>query len=435
MISSKLAIALALLLLGGSCASADSLQEAINVDYEKNLADLFAHFHENPELSFREFETAKRMANELRNLGYEVTEGVGGTGVVAVLENGDGPTVLLRADMDGLPVAEASGLPYASTVRQNDLNGIERSVMHACGHDVHITSLVGYAKQLIVRRDRWSGTLVLICQPAEEIASGARAMLNDGLYERFPKPDYAIGFHVISNISSGKIVVGYQTVGSSMDSVDILVRGVGTHGASPHAGIDPVLVASHIVVSLRSIVSRTIPPMKPGVITVGSIHGGSKHNIIGNQVKMQLTVRADDPETRATLLDSIDRVADGVARSLGVPEHLLPEVVRSTTDTTPPNINDEPTARFLKKAFIEHFEDGTVIERARDGMGAEDFAYYGQPKRKVKSVFFLVGGSVAKDMDDAPPHHSPKFQINPEPAIKTGVEAMVVAAMSLFEKK
>jgi hippurate hydrolase len=285
------------------------------------------------------------------------------------------------------------------------------------------------------RRDQWSGTLVLICQPAEEIGSGARAMLKDGLYERFPKPDYAVGFHVSSKIPSGKIVVQYQTVSSSVDSVDIIVHGVGTHGAAPHTGIDPVLVASHIVVSLQSVVSRTISPMKPGVITVGSFHGGTKHNIIGNNVKMQLTVRADDAETREILLDSIDRVADGVARSLGVPEHLLPEVLRSPNDMTPPNINDEPTARFLKSVFADHFEKGTVIDLKREMMGGEDFAYYGQPERNVKSVFFNVGGSVTEDTKQAPPHHSPIFKIKPEPAIKTGTEAMVVAAMTLLKSK
>jgi len=352
---------------------------------------------------------------------------------VAVLKNGEGPTVMLRADMDGLPVTEKSGLSYASKARQIDIHGVEQSVMHACGHDVHITSLVGTARQLMARRGQWSGTLVLIVQPAEEIGSGARAMLKDGLYERFPKPDYAVGFHVGSKIPSGKIVVQYQTVSSSVDSVDILVHGVGTHGAAPHSGIDPVLVASQIVVSLQSVVSRTISPMKPGVITVGSIHGGTKHNIIGNRVEMQLTVRSDDAETREILLDSIDRVADGVARSLGVPEHLLPEVVGSATDMTPPNINDEPTARRIKSAFIDHFEHGTVIDLKRQMMGGEDFAYYGQPERNVKSVFFNVGGSVTENTKQSPPHHSPIFKINPEPAIQTGVEAMVVAAMTLMK--
>ena len=422
-----------LIFFGCVSVSAESLREAINKDYDKNLAKLFVHFHKNPELSFREFETAKRMARELRSLGYEVTEDVGQTGLVAVLKNGDGPTVLLRADMDGLPVTENSGLSYASKARQVDIHGVEQSVMHACGHDVHITSLVGTARQLMARRDQWSGTLVLICQPAEEIGSGARAMLKDGLYERFPKPDYAVGFHVSSKIPSGKIVVQYQTVSSSVDSVDILVHGVGTHGAAPHTGIDPVLVASQIVVSLQSIVSRTISPMRPGVVTVGSIHGGTKHNIIGNRVEMQLTVRADDARTREILLDSIDRVADGVARSLGVPENLLPEVSRSPNDMTPPNINNEPTARVLKSAFVDHFESGTVIDLKREMMGGEDFAYYGQPERKVKSVFFNVGGSVTDDTTKAPPHHSPIFKVLPEPAIKTGVEAMVVAAMTLMD--
>ncbi|MFQ5983576.1 MAG: amidohydrolase, partial [Woeseiaceae bacterium] len=338
-------IATALLTISILCAApateAESLREAIAADYDANLERLFVHFHANPELSHREHETAKRLAKEIRAFGFDVTEGVGGAGIVAVLRNGPGPTVMLRADMDGLPVEEQSGLPYASKARQVDITGIEQPVMHACGHDVHITAMVGIARQMAARKNHWSGTLVMIGQPAEERISGARAMLEDGLYERFPKPDYALAFHVIAGKPSGKIEVPLTITGSSSDSVDIIVHGVGAHGASPHKGIDPVLVASQIVVTLQSVVSRTIAPLQPGVITVGAIHGGRKHNIIGDRVEMQLTVRSDDAETREKLLDGIDRVAEGVARSLGVPDDLLPEVIRSETETTPPTINDE----------------------------------------------------------------------------------------------
>ncbi|MBW3568425.1 MAG: amidohydrolase, partial [Proteobacteria bacterium] len=267
-------------------ASAADLRDAIAADYEANLEGLFRHFHANPELSNREFETAKRLAKELRALGYDVTEGVGGTGVVAVMKNGEGRTVMLRADMDGLPVEEKSGLPYASKARQANARGEEMPVMHACGHDVHVTALIGAARQLAKRRDEWSGTLVLIGQPAEELISGARAMLEDGLYERFPKPQAALAFHVSADTPTGKVEVPLDITASSSDSVDITVHGVGAHGASPHKGIDPVLVASQIVVTLQSVVSRTINPLEPGVITVGSIHGGSKHNIIGEKVHL-----------------------------------------------------------------------------------------------------------------------------------------------------
>ena len=419
-------------LLTGPVSAAGALSEAIAADYAETLEDLFLHFHEHPELSNLEFETATRLATELRSLGYEVTEDVGGTGIVAILANGPGPTVMLRADMDGLPVKEMSGLPYASTATQVDITGEEQPVMHACGHDVHMTALVGAARQLAARTQEWSGTLMLIGQPAEERISGARAMLEDGLYTRFPKPEYALAFHVQADYPSGKIEVPLSIVASSADSVDIVVYGVGAHGASPHKGIDPVLVASQIVVSLQSVVSRTLNPLEPGVITVGAIHGGTKHNIIGDRVHMQLTVRSDSFEVREALLDGIERVAEGVARSLGVSEDRLPEVIPSATETTPPTINDEQTAQLIKSAFIEHFGDGLMVEQPRDGMGAEDFAYFVTPDRNVKGVYFVVGGTPEGELDTAPSHHSPLFRIEPEPAVKSGVEAMVVGAMTLM---
>ena len=430
----RLPLVAAALALMPSLGGAQPLRQAIAADYEATLEELFIHFHENPELSFREFATAERLASELRALGYEVTEGVGGTGIVALLENGAGPTVMLRADMDGLPVEEQSGLPYASSLRQVDIAGIEQPVMHACGHDVHMTALIGTARQMAARADEWSGTLILIGQPAEERISGARAMLADGLYTRFPKPDYALAFHVSSLHPAGKITVPLGIAYSSSDSVDMVVHGVGAHGAYPHKGIDPVLVAAQIVVTLQSVVSRTINPLEPGVITVGAIHGGTKHNIIGERVDMQLTVRSDSPATRELLLDSIDRVADGVARSLGVPDDRLPEVHRSATETTPPTINDAETAEIVRAAFLEHFGTEIVVDRPRDGMGAEDFAYFITPEQGVKGVYFGVGGTPEGEVATAPSHHSPLFKIEPEPAIKSGVEAMVVGAMTLLRR-
>ena len=410
----------------------DALRAAIAADYEENLEALFKHFHANPELSHREFETSKRLAAEIEKFGFDVTTGVGGTGVVAVMENGDGPTVMLRADMDGLPVKEDTGLPYISKATQEDIDGVVKPTMHACGHDTHITSLVGAAKQLAARKDDWSGTLVLIGQPAEERISGAREMLNDGLYKRFPKPDYALAFHVSAQTPSGQIVLSEGAAYSSADSVDIIVHGVGAHGASPHKGIDPVLIASQIVVSLQSVVSRTIAPLQPGVITVGAIHGGTKHNIIGDRVEMQLTVRSDSPEVREKLLDGIDRVTEGVAISMGVPKDKMPEVIRSKTETTPPTVNDGDTARRLKAVFANNFGEDIFYTAPRQGMGAEDFAYFVTPETGVKGVYFAVGGTSEKDLEDAASHHSPFFKIEPEPAIKTGTEAMVVGAMALL---
>lgn len=430
--AAALAVLLALHAAQGVAADVDELQAAIGADYTANLRALFEHFHSNPELSYLETATARRMASELRALGYDVTENVGGTGVVAVLENGPGNTVMLRADMDGLPVLEQSGLPYASKARQLDIDGVEQPVMHACGHDVHITALIGAAKQLAARTDAWSGTLVLIAQPAEERAGGARAMIADGLYERFPKPEYALAFHVAALQAAGTLYVSLGAAYSGADTVDIVVHGVGAHGASPHKGVDPVLVASQIVVSLQSLVSRTIDPLRPGVITVGAIQGGSKHNIIGDRVDLKLTVRSEDPVTRALLLDGIDRVAAGVAASLGVPADKMPEVIRSTTETTPPTLNDPASARLVRDAFVEHFGSNIVIDQPREGMGAEDFAYLVAPEHGVKGVYFSVGGTPPAALPTAASHHSPLFKIEPEPAVKAGAAAMVVGALELL---
>jgi len=431
------ACAASLIALGtAGMTSADSdLRAAIDKDYQENLGPLFQYFHQHPELSFLETETSRRLASELRALGYDVTEGVGGTGVVAVMKNGDGPTVLIRADMDGLPLKEDSGVANPSTVTQVDIDGIEKPVMHACGHDVHITSLVGAARQMAARKEDWSGTLVLVGQPAEERIGGARAMIQDGLYERFPKPDYAIAFHVAAELETGTIEVPLEQVASSSDSVDIIVHGVGAHGAYPHMGIDPVLVASQIVVSLQSIVSRSIAPLEPGVITVGAIHGGFKHNIIGDKVEMQITVRSDDPEVREELLDGIDRVARGVAISMNVPEDLMPEVIRSETETTPPTINDPATAQRLRDAFAARISDAVLVDPPRGGMGAEDFAYFVTPDTGVKGVYFNVGGTPADELENAASHHSPFFRIWPEPSVELGTEAMVIGAMTLMPAK
>jgi hippurate hydrolase len=272
----------------------------------------------------------------------------------------------------------------------------------------------------------------LIGQPSEERANGARDMLADGLYTRFPKPDYALGFHVWATAAAGTIMVPPRIAMSSADTVDIVVHGVGTHGAYPHRGVDPILVASQIVVSLQSLVSRTIDPLEAGVVTVGTIRGGTKANIIGDRVDLQLTVRADNYETRAKLLEGIERVAGGVARSLGVPEDKLPDVIVSKTETTPPTLNDEPTAARIQSAFRESFGDARVPPNRREGMGGEDFAYYGAPGHGVKAVFFFVGGTPAAELANVAAHHSPLFKIAPEPSITTGIEAMVVGALTLL---
>jgi len=421
------------LLLAVQPALAATLHEDVARDYAVNLQPLFLHFHQNPELSFKEAKTAQRMALELKKLGLKVTPDVGGTGVVAVLENGPGPVLLIRADMDALPVEERSGLAYASKTRQVDVEGVERPVMHACGHDSHITALIGTARQLAARKGQWRGTVVFIAQPAEERIGGAKAMLADGLYTRFPKPEYALAFHVNAQDEQGKIAVRDAIAYSSSDSVDITVRGVGAHGASPHRGVDPVLIASQIVVSLQSLVSRSIDPLQPGVVTVGAIHGGSKHNIIGEEVELQLTVRADTPEVRQQLLAGIERIAHNTARSLGAPEDKLP-LVRAHGESTPPTANDPETARRLKAAFVRELGAEAISSKQREGMGAEDFAYFVAPEHGVKGVYFNIGGTPREELATAASHHSPLFKISPEPVITTGVEAMTVAALELLAK-
>jgi len=416
-------------------AQAQELRTAIQQDYQTNLAALFDHFHRNPELSGREVQTSARMARELRALGYEVTTGVGGTGVVAVMRNGEGPTLLMRADMDGLPIEERSGLPNASRARQTDAAGNDQPVMHACGHDVHITALVGAARQMRARRANWSGTLILIAQPAEETISGARAMIQDGLYTRFPRPDYALAFHVSADTPAGRIEVPDAIVSSSSDIVTIRVNGVGTHGASPHLGVDPVLVASQIVVSLQSIVSREINPLQGRVITVGAIHGGVRGNIIPEHVDMALTVRADTPEVRAQLLDRIDRVVRNTALALGVPQDRLPVVTRSTTETTPANINHGETAQRVRAAIAAAMGADRLIDMPRNGMGAEDFAYFISPEHNVRGVYMSVGGTAPEQLATAAGHHSPLFRILPEPSVTAGVEAMVVGAEALMARR
>ncbi|MDP3369434.1 MAG: amidohydrolase [Brevundimonas sp.] len=412
----------------------DALRQSIARDYDANLGALFDDFHRNPELSGLEVRTAGIMAAQLTALGYEVATGIGGTGVVAVLRNGDGPTVMIRADMDGLPLDEQSGLANASTARQVDSDGIEKPVMHACGHDVHITALIGTARQMMARRQDWSGTLVLVAQPAEERIFGARAMVEDGLYTRFPKPDIALAFHVSADLATGLIDLPLGITSSSSDSVDIAVHGVGTHGAYPHLGVDPIVVASAIVMNLQTLPSRSINPLEGAIVTVGSFHGGIKHNIISDRVDLQLTVRADNPETRLALLDGIDRVARGTALALGVAEDRLPTVVRSPTETTPPTINDAATAARVRAAIGAAMGPDRLVDTPRSGMGAEDFAYFVTPESGVKGVYFSVGGTPAAEVATAPGHHSPLFRIAPRPSVVTGVEAMVVAAQALMPK-
>ena len=428
-----------ILFLIASVTQADSaIEKTISADYQAYLEPLFVHFHQNPELSMVEFKTASRMAKELRAAGFTVTEKVGGTGVVALMENGAGPLVMMRADMDGLPVEEKSGLPYASKAKQQDpITKMMVPVMHACGHDVHITSLVGTARYMSANKDKWSGTLMLIVQPAEERIMGARLMMEDGLWQRFGKPDFALAFHVGSMLPSHTINVIPGSTYAGSDSLDIIVHGIGTHGASPHAGKDPIVLGSQIVLALQTLISRELPPRDAGVITVGSFHSGTKHNIISDRAHLQVTVRNTSLETRKLLLDGIKRIAVNLGRAAGLPEDKLPEVIYSK-ESTPPTINDPELTERLKANWIDKMGESRVISYHSKGMGAEDFPYF-TTDPAIPSLYFAVGGTPVEKLHAAssggepvPSHHSPLFKITPGPAIVTGTTATVYALLELM---
>jgi hippurate hydrolase len=418
--------------------SANELGEAVKKDYDEYLWPLFDHFHRNPELSLIEHDTAARMAEELRSAGFDVTEDVGGTGVVAIMKNGDGSLVMMRADMDGLPVEEKSGLENASRKMQIDpITGNEVFTMHACGHDVHITSLVGTARQMAANKDAWRGTLMLVVQPAEERVLGARAMRDDEIWERFGKPDYALAFHVSSQNVSGQVNISEGSPFAGADTVDIIIHGVGAHGAHPHGGKDPIVLGSQIVLALQTLVSRELPPRWPGVVTVGSFHSGTKHNIISDRAHLQLTVRNTSPETREILLNGIKRIAENMGRVAGLPEDKLPEVIISE-ESVPPTVNDADLAQRLKSAWQESLGSERVVDIPTKGMGAEDFPFF-TIDPAITSVYWVVGGTPKEDFEReaaggelVPTHHSPLFKISPEPSVRAGVESTVVALMELM---
>ncbi|MFK8017013.1 MAG: amidohydrolase [Gammaproteobacteria bacterium] len=437
MLPIKRAILTLLLSLCVTVTAAD-LGDDIRKDYDAHLGALFEHFHRNPELSTLETKTAARLAKELGDAGFDVTEGVGGTGIVAIMENGKGPTVMMRADMDGLPVPEMSGLEYASKARQVDWNGNEMPVMHACGHDVHITSLVGTARRMADRRDEWSGRLMLIGQPAEEAFGGARIMMKDNLWQRFGQPDYAMAFHVSAQTPTGKLEAVVGSPYSGVDSVDILIHGIGGHGASPHTTVDPVVLGSQIVVALQTVVSRNLPPREPGVITVGSFHSGTKHNIISDEARLQVTVRNESLQTRKLLLEGIKRVAINLGRAAGLPEDKLPEVTVREGDNYPPTLNDVDLTRRLRGVWTAALGDDILVEKKRLGMGAEDFPFF-TTDPYIPSTYFVVGGTPQSAFDIAAAggpavasHHSPIFKIEPEASVRLGVESTVLALMDLL---
>ncbi|WP_370178591.1 amidohydrolase [Alteriqipengyuania sp.] len=432
-------IGTALLASAQARAQDDSLKAGIAEDMPE-LMELYRDLHANPELSFEEFETAAKLAARMRALGFEVTEGVGKTGVVAVMENGEGPTVLLRADMDGLPVVEQTGLPFASTVTATPASGVETGVMHACGHDTHMAGWIGAAQQLVDHKDQWSGTLVMILQPAEELGLGALAMLEDGLYERFPKPDYTIAFHDAAQFPAGMIGFAPGYALANVDSVDITVKGVGGHGAYPQSTKDPVVLGSAIVMKLQTLVSRELSPLEPGVVTVGSFRAGAKHNIISDEAKLQLTVRSYTDKSRKLLLDGIARIARGEAIAAGLPDDLMP-VVEVEEPYTPSTYNDPEFTDRLMTHFEDRFGYEKVV-KVPSVMGGEDFGQFRRADpQNIQSLIFWVGGVPQAEFEAAqrgektlPSLHSPFWAPDAEKVIATGAEALASAAMQLMPR-
>ncbi|HYV27490.1 MAG TPA: amidohydrolase [Candidatus Eisenbacteria bacterium] len=416
-----------------------SVQSRIDQEYP-NLDKLYKDLHTHPELSYHEEKTAARIAAELKQAGFDVTTKVGGHGVVGVLRNGTGPTILLRTDLDALPVKEQTGLPYASKVRATDDKGNEVDVMHACGHDAHMTVFIGTARLLAQLKDHWQGTLVMIGQPAEERVGGARAMLADGLFKRFPKPDYCLALHVKWDLPTGSIGTTEGFALANVDGVNVTIRGFGGHGSAPHTAKDPIVLAAQIILALQTIVSREVEPGAPAVVTVGSIHGGTKHNIIPDEVKLQLTVRSYSDEVRTNTLASIRRITRGLGLAAGLPEDHLPEVTLED-ESAHATFNDPELTRRLTGVFQTWLGNEKTLKQ-KPIMGAEDFSLYGRTEEKIPICMFWLGAVEPERVAESqrsgkplPSLHSSLFRPVPEPTIKTGVTAMTAAVLDLVGKK
>jgi amidohydrolase len=416
----------------------ERISARIDAEYP-SLDVIYRQVHANPELSLMEVKTSALVAKELRAAGLAVTENVGGYGVVGVLANGPGPTLLLRSDMDALPLAEVTGLPYASTALVKDASGREQPAMHACAHDTHVAWLIGAARVLSALRADWQGTIVFVAQPAEEIGLGARAMLADGLYTRFPKPDFALAGHTWSNLPAGVVASVEGPAYANVDSLDILVRGIGGHGSRPQTTKDPVVLAAQIVVALQTIVSRELEPGTPAVVTVGSIHGGTKHNIIPDEVKLELTLRSYDIKVADQLIASIRRIAENTARAAGVPDDLLP-IVKVVGNRTPVLTNNPALTRRVTGAVrVTLGEANTWTEKPT--AAGEDFSRYGLTPENVPVCMLWIGGADPAAYAESqrtgvplPSNHSPTFAPVPEPTIKTGLRALTAAALELLKK-
>ena len=433
-------------LIAGMLHAQQSVDGIIDQQMPK-LLETYLYLHRNPEISFHEEKTSQFVANELRKLGFEVTERVGkyedpnraGYGLVALMKNGAGPTVMLRTDLDGLPVQEKTGLPYASVIKTKNDSGEEVSVMHACGHDIHMTSFLGTATVLSQLKNHWKGTVVLIGQPSEERGAGAHAMLKDGLFTRFPRPDFILALHDNATMEAGTVGVCEGYTLASVTSLDIIVRGVGGHGAYPQATKDPIVLASEIVLTLQTIVSRENSPLDPVVVTVGSIHGGTKHNIIPDEVRLQLTVRAYKEEVRQKILASIERIAKGIADAAGVPADRMPVIKVDESEYTASTYNNPEFAKRVVLSLESALGKKNVM-KVEPVMGGEDFGSYSLNDSIPLCIFWLGAidpAKVEKSRKDGiplPSLHSSQFAPLPEPTIRTGVKATAAVVLDLLHR-
>ena len=431
-------LAAAFCLLAAAPAHADPLSDAVAKDMP-SLRSLYREIHAAPELSMQEVKSSARLAAEAKKLGFDVTTGVGKTGVVAVMKNGPGPVLLLRADMDGLPVIEQTGLPFASKVRGTSASGGETGVMHACGHDTHMSAWVGAARRLAAMKDQWSGTLVMIAQPGEETGEGAKAMLADGLFTRFPHPTHALAFHDSASLAAGTLGYSPGYAMANVDNVDIVVKGIGGHGAAPHATRDPIVLAARIVGTLQTLVSRELNPQDPAVVTVGSFHAGAKHNIISDEATLLLTVRSYSPEARKTLLDGIRRIARGEAIAAGLPDDKMP-TVKIDEGNTKATFNTEKLSADTAALFAARFGQERV-KLVPPTMVGEDFGLYLITDPKIESLIFWVGGTpkaqfeaAAGDPSKLPSLHSPFWAPDADAVIATATEALTIAALGVLRK-
>ena len=426
------------LITGDALAAPDAVVTRLRADVDSvypQVESLYIDLHKNPELSLHEEKTSAKLAERMRKLGYDVTTNVGGFGIVAILKNGPGPTLMIRTDMDALPVLEQTGLPYASKVTTHDDAGIEVPVMHACGHDVHMATWIGTATILAKSKDLWKGTLMFIGQPAEERIVGAKMMLEAGLFQKFPKPDVALAIHDHDKTPAGTVgvVPGYLMANS--DAIDMIIYGRGGHGAYPQSTVDPIVIAARTVVALQTIVARENNPLDPAVITVGSIHGGTKSNIIPDEVKLQLTVRSYKPEVREHLIAAIERIAKAESAAALAPKEPLVKVVESTKAT----YNDPALTERVGKVLRAALGDDNVLQPAPE-MGAEDFSEF--VGAGVPGVYLWVGAVAPAKIEAAkaggpplPTTHSSLFAPDREPTLRTAVLAETLAALELIGGK